>query len=144
MKTILIIFFLYPSVLFGQLKVDGFVELGLVNDGLSLYIPNTTTNTYFRKNDLSCVIFASVTYNIFTYEQGITNYFKHFSGLEFSPLEVEYSSKFFISLANFDIGVSHTCLHPVKNYQEEELYRSTIRIATDKIFLRYSFSLTKK
>lgn len=139
--TTIIIFFISITSLFGQIEFDGSIELGAIDDRLSLMEGN-----YLRTYKDGIVPYSNVLLEFsirrLIFEQSIGTTFTYEEGYTFKPLEIKYISSLHYDLDRLSLGASHMCLHPIID-QTQDVYDGAIknirRQSFTKIYLKFYF-----
>ena len=134
----LILFFLIGLNCMSQIKTNGFIEIGYLDEKISLNEYQYITRL---KNENSAYSKFSINFNYknFSVEQELYNIFIYpGNGISFKPMEIKYRTKIYYKIKMFDLGVEHMCMHPIIA-QHNELEQVTRRQSQNKIFLRFNF-----
>jgi hypothetical protein len=107
------------------------------------------TNGYYSKNKtgsettvklLDTFSFEAKVFDIINVSGSLTTYFsKNKNNIYFKPTFSDYTVSAWISLFNFDIGILHTCSHPVmSNYVDWRDFDVSYDGAFEKVFIEYN------
>ena len=139
MKNLLFILLVLFSIeSFSQIKTNGYVEIGWLNERFALNNSGNVDYLLYKnagyseielKFNLKNIYLEQNLYNIFTFPD---------NGFTFNPKEINYVTRLYYKLKVLDLGVEHACLHPIIN-QHNDIETITRRQSHDKIFLRFNF-----
>lgn len=137
MKTILLTAFLsFNLFALGQLKHTTSVEAGLISSQQRLF----TQSTYLFIE--SPRYYAKVNFDIdwkgFFVCTDLTTLMGKAEGVYFAPTSIEYEVKGGFRYKLLEIGVKHSCTHPVFN-NDFELNTVKYRASYNKLYLRFTF-----
>jgi len=139
MKNLILILALSiaSQLVLSQIKVQGFAEIGYLDERVSLNKDGYVFNLDNR-GSLYSDITLDFSWQKIHLEQQIYNIFKYIDGRSFRPIDVVYRTRVYYKIKFLAIGYDHMSSHPIIA-QHNEIEPITRRMSHDKIFIRLTF-----
>jgi hypothetical protein len=139
MKNLTLILFVLISLnSISQIKTNGYIEIGYLDEKISLNEAQYITRLK-NENSMYSEFLINFNFKNFNLEQELYNIFIYpGEGTSFKPLEIKFRTKLYYKIKMFDIGLEHICMHPIIS-QHNEIQMVTRRQSQNKIFIRFNF-----
>jgi len=141
MKTIMIIFLLIFSICTkGQVKFESEFNVGWTDWSKSIY----TSSKQFRvhSSDSTISLFTEINLKIgwksFEFRTSVVNWMDNTDIINLSPVSIEYTLGVYYSYKFLNIGIEHSCTHPVTNGWTAS-FTNSYRASYERVYMGIKF-----